>query len=126
MSDYKPDAADLKAAREYVQSCDNESGSFLSRDLQVIRQRAFLNGLGHARREWAEERAALLARRCSHGPYKLLGTDGCASCYDGRVEIYYLERECLSCRTKRGDDADPPVQWNGEPPVPAEGYKVPG
>jgi hypothetical protein len=36
------------AARDYSESCDNESGSFLSRDLKRIREKAYLAGYAAA------------------------------------------------------------------------------
>lgn len=40
----------------------------------------------------------LKARTCSHGDYKVWGTDGCSSCETGRITIYTLEEKCLKCK----------------------------
>jgi hypothetical protein len=48
----------------------------------------------------------LEARTCSHGDYKVWGTDACDSCQGGRVTLYYLgEGVCTSCENQalRGD-----------------------
>lgn len=50
--------------------------------------------------ELRAENEKLRARTCSHGDYKMLGTDGCEDCETGRTEIYYLYRKCMTCRRK--------------------------
>lgn len=57
---------------------------------------------------WREGRARLIARimelearKCSHGDYRMLGTDDCKNWNDcsGRTEIYVIgEGLCVSCR----------------------------
>ena len=42
---------DRERAREYASGCDNESGAFLSRDLEAIRFKAYLAGLESGRRD---------------------------------------------------------------------------
>lgn len=37
--------SDMVRAKEYAESCDNESGSFLSYQLKAIREKAFIAGM---------------------------------------------------------------------------------
>lgn len=40
-------------------------------------------------------------RECSHGEYKVWGTDQCGSCMGGRVTLYYLrDGVCFNCQNK--------------------------
>lgn len=49
-----------KAARAYAESCDNESGSFLSHHLKAIRAKAYLAGADALGKELAEAKEQLL------------------------------------------------------------------
>jgi hypothetical protein len=45
-----------------------------------------------------DEIGKLKARTCSHGEYKVWGTDQCGSCMGGRVTLYYLgDGVCFEC-----------------------------
>ena len=49
-------------------------------------------------KELEAENAKLKERKCSHGPYEMYGTDGCARCETGRIEMYRLSSLCICCQ----------------------------
>lgn len=80
-----------KAGAEVIVRCDDGTAT----------QYAFMAGARAAFEMGEAEVAELKARRCSHGDYRMIGTDDCKNWMkcSGRTEIYVIgDGLCLSCR----------------------------
>lgn len=90
---------DRAAAEAYAESCDNESGGFLTHQLEAIRRMAFLAGLAHARKE-QEQLVEAMTTLLSEMRGTLVAHE-----YVIRSDHGNTNFECLQLRLRTADEA---------------------
>ena len=109
VSKYMAEAIELEKERDLLKTQVSELTKHYKDQYDVLEARRLENmQLKQQLAERDAEIERLKARRCSHGPYEMYGTDGCDGCDFGRIEMYRLNKFCLECQHKHAKPTDGP------------------